>query len=101
MVDLARRDGLELDPKRLEAELGVSVVETVAVRRRGIHELQAAVDDMLSAPRPRAHTPVKSDLIHLQRRAREIATAAVVNETPVRRWTHRLDRFSFTRSRAL
>ena len=27
----------------------------------------------------------------LQRRAREIATAAVVNESPVRRWTHRLD----------
>ena len=71
------------------------------MRRRGIHELQAAVDDMLSAPRPRAHAPVKSDLIHLQRRAREIATAAVVNETPVRRWTHRLDWFSFTRSRAL
>jgi ferrous iron transport protein B len=34
---------------------------------------------------------VKSDLIHLQRRAREIATTAVVSETPVRRWTHRLD----------
>jgi ferrous iron transport protein B len=34
---------------------------------------------------------VKSDLILLQRRAREIATAAVINETPVRRWTHRLD----------
>jgi ferrous iron transport protein B len=27
----------------------------------------------------------------LQRRAREIATAAVISETPVRRWTHRLD----------
>jgi ferrous iron transport protein B len=37
------------------------------------------------------HTHVKSDLVHLQRRAREIATAAVVSETPVRRWTHRLD----------
>jgi len=34
---------------------------------------------------------VKSDLIHLQRRAREIASAAVISETPVRRWTHRLD----------
>ena len=34
---------------------------------------------------------MKSDLIHLQRRARDIATTAVVSETPVRRWTHRLD----------
>ena len=33
MVDLAKRDGLELDPKRLEAELGVPVIETVAVRK--------------------------------------------------------------------
>ncbi len=91
MVDLAKRDGLELDPKVLERELGVPVIETVAVRRRGIAELQAALDDMLSAPFCGVHKTVKSDLISLQRRAREIATAAVVSETPVRRWTHRLD----------
>jgi ferrous iron transport protein B len=91
MVDLAKRDGLELDPRALERELGVPVVETVAVRRRGIQQLHAALDDMLSAPRCGVHPHVKSELIHLQRRAREIASAAVVSETPVRRWTHRLD----------
>jgi len=91
MVDLAKRDGLELDSKVLERELGVPVVETVAVRRRGIRDLHAALDDMLSAPRCGVHDHVKSDLIHLQRSARAIATAAVVRETPVRRWTHRLD----------
>src|SRR5690348_11621786 len=91
MVDLAKRDGLELDPSRLSSELGVPVIETVAVRRRGISELQAALDDMLSAPFCGVHEHVKSDLINLQRRAREIATKAVVSETPVRRWTHRLD----------
>jgi len=91
MVDLARRDGLELDQARIEQELGVPVIETVAVRRRGLPELQAALDDMLSAPRCGLHVAVKSDLIHLQKRAREIASAAVVSETPVRRWTHRLD----------
>jgi ferrous iron transport protein B len=91
MIDLAKRDGLELDPKALERELGVPVIETVAVRRRGIRELHSALDDMLSAPFCGVHDRVKSDLIHLQRRAREIATAAVVSETPVRRWTHRLD----------
>jgi ferrous iron transport protein B len=91
MVDLARRDGLELDPARLSQELGVPVIETVAVRRRGIDGLQQALDDMLSAPFCGVQKPVKSDLIHLQRRAREIATAAVISETPVRRWTHRLD----------
>ena len=91
MVDLAARDGLVLDPVVLQRELGVPVIETVAVRRRGVAELQRALDDMLSAPFCGVHEHVKSDLIHLQRRAREIATAAVVSETPVRRWTHRLD----------
>jgi ferrous iron transport protein B len=91
MVDLAKRDGLELDAEVLERELGIPVVPTVAVRRRGIAELQKALDDMLSNPRCGVHEHVKSELILLQRRAREIATAAVVSETPVRRWTHRLD----------
>ena len=91
MIDLAKRDGLELDAKRLEKELGVPVIETIAVRRRGISELGQALDDMLSAPQCGVHRHVTSDLISLQRRAREIATAAVIRETPVRRWTHRLD----------
>jgi ferrous iron transport protein B len=91
MVDLAKRDGLELDSRKLQAELGVPVIETVAVRRRGVADLQTALDDMLSAPRSGLHGHAPSDLIHLQRRARAIATAAVVRETPVRRWTHRLD----------
>ncbi|HZU50285.1 MAG TPA: ferrous iron transporter B, partial [Sphingomicrobium sp.] len=93
MVDLAKRDGLELDAKALERELGVPVIETVAVRRRGIADLQQAIDDMLSAPVCGVHKHVRSDLIHLQRRAREIASASVLSETPVRRWTHRLDTF--------
>jgi ferrous iron transport protein B len=46
---------------------------------------------MLSAPRCGVHKHVKTDLVHLQGRAREIATSAVISETPVRRWTHRLD----------
>jgi len=91
MVDLAKRDGLELDVGALERELGVPVIETIAVRRRGVGELQSAIDDMLSAPRCGMHKHVKTDLVHLQRRAREIATASVLSETPVRRWTHRLD----------
>jgi ferrous iron transport protein B len=91
MIDLAKRDGLELDAKRLEAELGVPVIETVAVRKRGIAELQTALDDMLSAPSCPVTERVPTELILLQRRARDIATAAVINESPVRRWTHRLD----------
>jgi ferrous iron transport protein B len=35
MIDLAERDGLEIDPTVLADELGVPVVSTVAVRKRG------------------------------------------------------------------
>ena len=41
MVDLAARDGLTIDAKVLERELGVPVIETVAVRRRGMDALRA------------------------------------------------------------
>src|SRR5687767_13606529 len=53
MVDLAKRDGLDLDSRVLERELGVPVIETVAVRRRGIADLVEALDTMLAGAVPR------------------------------------------------
>ena len=43
MVDLAERDGLTLDPDALSQALGVPVIPTVAVRRKGLGELVAAI----------------------------------------------------------
>lgn len=96
MFDLAARDGLELDPAALERELGVSVVPTVAVRRRGIAELKAALATAVQRRDPAAKMRRKDatahdDIAALQRRARAISLAATVSETPVRRWTHALD----------
>ncbi|MES1976305.1 MAG: ferrous iron transporter B [Pseudomonadota bacterium] len=95
MFDLAERDGLILDPAILERELGVPVVPTVAVRRRGLDELKARLGDSLgqgAAKRLRASDgSVQDDIVTLQRRARAIAVAATVSETPTRRWSHMLD----------
>ena len=92
MIDLAKRDGLELDSVKLAEELGVPVIETVAVRKRGIDELRATLSALLLAPRPlRAGAGPSHDGFELQRRARAIALGAIVRETPVRRITHRLD----------
>ena len=93
MLDLAERDGLTLDPDRLAAELGVPVVPTVAVRKRGLSELLAAVDGAilshgLSATDQPAPPPGDTAL---HQRARAIARAATLAETPVRRWTQRVD----------
>jgi ferrous iron transport protein B len=92
MVDLAERDGLKLDPEALERELGVPVVATVAVRRRGLDALKERLGEVVRnvhAVRPGAG--VQHDIVVLQRRARQIATAVTISETAARRWTHRLD----------
>ena len=97
MVDLAERDGLVLDPAVLEAELGVAVIPTVAVRRRGIEQLRAQLTALVGATSGamRALRPsdgsIDDDIVTLQRRARAIAAAATISETPVRRWNHTLD----------
>lgn len=91
MVDMARRDGLEISAERLSAELGIPVVETVAVRRRGIDSLREVLGQQLGAPRP-DRQPIEHDPATLARKARAIAAASVLAETPVRRITHQLDR---------
>jgi ferrous iron transport protein B len=92
MIDLAKRDGLEIDAGRLEAELGVPVVATVAVRKRGLDELRQCLDGVIGSQRavPGDDLP-PFDPLQLQLRAREVAQVAILSETPVRRWTHRLD----------
>ncbi len=95
MVDLAERDGLTLDPAVLARELGVPVVPTVAVRKRGLdalrHELTLAVDGNEARALRASDGSVHDDIATLQRRARAISAAATLHETPVRRWTHMLD----------
>ncbi|MDK2761140.1 MAG: ferrous iron transporter B [Sphingopyxis sp.] len=91
MLDLAERDGLTLDADRLARELGVPVVPTVAVRKRGLAELVAAVDGAIQSHRPREAGAAESTDASLHARARTIARAAIVDEAPVRRWTQRVD----------
>ncbi|TPG52699.1 ferrous iron transporter B [Sphingomonas glacialis] len=95
MFDLAERDGLTLDPLKLSAELGVPVVPTVAVRRRGLDELKILLGGIVDADaairlRPSNHA-IGEDIVTLQRRARKIAQAATVEEAPARRWGNALD----------
>ncbi|MDZ4361968.1 ferrous iron transporter B [Brevundimonas sp.] len=44
MYDIAQRQGLRIDLERLSAELGVTIVTTVATRKRGIEDLISAVE---------------------------------------------------------
>jgi ferrous iron transport protein B len=80
MVDMAERDGLTLDPAILAGELGVPVIPTVAVRRRGIEPLREAIGTLGPDRRTR-----------LQKSARAIASASIVSEVPARAMTRAID----------
>ncbi|MDE8653151.1 ferrous iron transporter B [Novosphingobium album (ex Liu et al. 2023)] len=90
MVDLAERDGLVLDPTILEEELGVRVVPTVAVRRRGLAELAEA----LAQAETRHPGPGQTALGLTERRvaAHAMAEGAILSESKRHRLHARLDR---------
>lgn len=92
MVDLAARDGLVLDATALEQALGVPVVETVAVRRRGLDQLAAAIGT--TAASHVDHAPLAADVDMVERRlsARAMAKAAILSETRQRRLHRGLDK---------
>lgn len=91
MIDLAKRDGLELDAKRLSAELGVPVVETVAVRKRGLEDVTAGVEKLLSSGAPTLPAAVMTDAKEIRVEAQRIARDVVIRETASRQWTRTLD----------
>ncbi len=90
MVDLAERDGLVLDPAALQSALGVPVVPTVAVRRRGLAELAEAI----AAAEARDAGPVQphTDLTERRLTAHAIADGAIISETRKHRLHAKLDR---------
>ncbi len=90
MADLAERDGTTIDVERLSAILGVPVVPTVAVRRRGLSEIAAALGPLLTGVAPPPADSV-ADLVLLQREARAIANAVTTQAGAARAWTARLD----------
>lgn len=90
MVDIAERDGLTLDPARLSSDLGVPVIPTVAVRKRGVVPLKDEILGLLgkvAAP----PTPLVGGFSERQRQARALAKAAILKETPARATSKRID----------
>ena len=91
MVDLAERDGTSIDTERLASILGLPVIATVAVRRRGLAELGAGLAGVLRGETPAIAASPDSDVTLLQREARTIANAVMLAQGTQRRWSQRLD----------
>ncbi len=92
MIDLAKRDGLELDLRKLEERLGVPVVTSQAPRKAGRAALIARLDRVLAEqPAPPAKESVRS-IRELQQEARAIARDIIVSEPIMNRATRAIDR---------
>ncbi len=89
MIDLATRDGLVIDPAALEEALGVPVIPTVAVRRKGLSELASAI--ATAEERPSEHHRPHTTLTERRVTAQAIAEGAILSETARHRLHARLD----------
>jgi ferrous iron transport protein B len=93
MIDMAARDGLDIDVARLSAELGVPVIPTVAVRKRGLDALRDALGRAVGGGGKAFFAAGESAPIGtLQREARRIADAVTTQLRPTNFWTQRVDR---------
>jgi ferrous iron transport protein B len=92
MVDLAERDGLVIDPAALSSALGVPVIPTVAVRRRGLTELAAAIADARDHAADAVHVRPHVTLPERRMLAHQIAGAAIISETQRHRLHARMDK---------
>jgi len=78
MYDIAQRQGLRIDLEKLQAELGLPIVTTVATRKRGVDELISQVESLtLTAARDEPatggwHAPDAAGIRAAHRRAEQI-----------------------------
>ncbi|HEY5971218.1 MAG TPA: ferrous iron transport protein B [Pseudoxanthomonas sp.] len=91
MADVARRRGIAVDLEALERELGVPVVETVAVKRHGAKALIEQIDRMAAEPHlPREQLAEHADL---HEETRRLLAAAVSMPTRTAHIDDALDRW--------
>jgi ferrous iron transport protein B len=94
MSDVARHRGIHIDRAALERELGVPVVETVAVRRDGARELV----EWLEKHRPQTpgavswHPASVEDVLSAQQEVRRVLAAAVTEPAFATHLDDRIDR---------
>ena len=95
MADVARAQGLNIDHARLGLELGCPVVQTVAVRHDGHHQLLEQLQRQLTKPvrvqSPAAASPPRGTSAELQREVRRILALVTLNAPTLGRFQHRID----------
>lgn len=90
MIDVARKRGLVIDVARLSAELGVPVVETVAVKSHGHAPLLAQLERAASWPVP-APADQPATYAELQPEVRRLLSLVAPDAGKFKRFNHRID----------
>jgi ferrous iron transport protein B len=92
MIDLAQRDGVEIDVAKLEQRLGIPVVTACSTRKAGRAALLERLDTVLSNNTPPAPSALdSSDLRTIQKEARAITREVIVREPPMNKVTRAID----------
>jgi len=97
MFDIAERQGIRIDLEGLSRALGIPIVTTVAVRKRGLDSLLAQVDALAAQHHGAAaqnsvwHEPSASELRQAHRNAERILREYVKPPLRPDTWTGRLD----------
>lgn len=91
MADVARARGLQIDVAKLSAELGMPVVETIAVQSQGHTALLAQLEQEATWPVQTAATDITASPAQLQREVRRILALAAPGAMQFKRFNHRLD----------
>jgi ferrous iron transport protein B len=72
MVDVAKKRGIEIDADKLAAELGMMVVETVAVQSGGEKSLLRALDEMSPLPAVEPQPLAAIDAVSVEQTQQEV-----------------------------
>ncbi|MEO7553732.1 MAG: ferrous iron transporter B [Alteraurantiacibacter sp.] len=92
MIDMAERDGLVFDAQALAQSLGVPVIPTVAVRKRGLGELTEAIASAHGQDMSLRHKVERLGLIERRVAAHAMAAGATLSESGVHRLHTKLDK---------
>jgi ferrous iron transport protein B len=91
MADVARARGLQIDVAKLSAELGMPVVETIAVQSHGHAALLAQLEQQAAWPASLAATDAAPSPAQLQREVRRILALVAPGAMQFKRFNHKLD----------
>jgi len=91
MADVARARGLQIDVARLSAELGMPVVETIAVQSHGHAALLAQLEQQASWPMATVAADATPSPAQLQREVRRILALVAPGAMQFKRFNHKLD----------